>query len=93
MRCTRNRSTVLLNNHWCVRIVCDRVEMTQYYLSFTRRFLDKTGRTGSTTQLLNGVFLISAFFGVRIVYGGILVCHVSVGSCDLPGTFPNFAVL
>lgn len=35
-------------------------------------FLDKTGRTGSTTQLLNGVFLISAFFGVRIVYGGIL---------------------
>ncbi|KIP08903.1 hypothetical protein PHLGIDRAFT_68644 [Phlebiopsis gigantea 11061_1 CR5-6] len=32
-------------------------------------FLDKTGRTGSTLQLVNGILLLSAFFGARIVYG------------------------
>ncbi|THU85636.1 DUF887-domain-containing protein [Dendrothele bispora CBS 962.96] len=33
-------------------------------------FLDKTGRTGSTLQLINGGFLLFTFLGVRIVYGG-----------------------
>ncbi|KAG6880244.1 hypothetical protein C0992_001812 [Termitomyces sp. T32_za158] len=33
-------------------------------------FMDKTGRTGSTAQFVNGMFLLSAFFGVRLVYGG-----------------------
>ena len=32
-------------------------------------FLDKTGRTGSTLQLVNGVLLLATFFFVRIVYG------------------------
>ncbi|GJF00569.1 TLC domain-containing protein [Phanerochaete sordida] len=32
-------------------------------------FLDKTGRTGSTLQLVNGILLLSTFFFVRIVYG------------------------
>lgn len=32
-------------------------------------FLDKTGRTGSTFQLVNGILLLSTFFGARIVYG------------------------
>ena len=32
-------------------------------------FLDKTGRTGSTFQLVNGILLLCTFFGVRIVYG------------------------
>lgn len=32
-------------------------------------FLDKTGRTGSTFQLVNGILLLSTFFFVRIVYG------------------------
>ncbi|KAI0705937.1 DUF887-domain-containing protein [Cytidiella melzeri] len=32
-------------------------------------FLDKTGKTGSTFQLINGVLLLSTFFFVRIVYG------------------------
>ncbi|KDQ60907.1 hypothetical protein JAAARDRAFT_191041 [Jaapia argillacea MUCL 33604] len=35
-------------------------------------FLDKTNRTGSTLQLINGFFLLSTFFGVRIVYGGLM---------------------
>ncbi|KAF5373927.1 hypothetical protein D9758_000750 [Tetrapyrgos nigripes] len=35
-------------------------------------FLDKTGRTGSPLQLINGVFLLLTFFGVRIVYGGMV---------------------
>ncbi|KAJ6525724.1 DUF887-domain-containing protein [Mycena capillaripes] len=32
--------------------------------------LDKTNRTGSTFQLVNGIFLISTFFFVRLMYGG-----------------------
>ncbi|KAF7793249.1 hypothetical protein EIP86_004359 [Pleurotus ostreatoroseus] len=32
-------------------------------------FLDKTGRTGSTLQLINGALLLFTFFFVRIVYG------------------------
>ena len=47
------------------------------------RFLDKTGRTGSTIQLANGVFLLSAFFGVRLVYGGLLVRLVALYQEDL----------
>ncbi len=38
-------------------------------VSLSVRFLDKTGYTGSTFQLINGVFLLSTFFLVRIVYG------------------------
>ncbi|KAG6830757.1 hypothetical protein H0H92_014838 [Tricholoma furcatifolium] len=33
-------------------------------------FLDKTNRTGSKAQLVNGIFLLGSFFGVRLVYGG-----------------------
>ncbi|KAF4615285.1 hypothetical protein D9613_002658 [Agrocybe pediades] len=36
-------------------------------------FLDKTGRTGTRTQLINGFFLLGSFFFVRIVYGGYIV--------------------
>ncbi|KAJ7157010.1 TLC domain-containing protein [Mycena crocata] len=32
--------------------------------------LDKTNRTGSTFQLINGVFLVLTFFSVRLMYGG-----------------------
>ncbi|KAJ7582983.1 TLC domain-containing protein [Mycena floridula] len=35
-------------------------------------FLDKTGRTGGNLQLVNGIILLVVFFGVRIVYGGII---------------------
>ncbi|KJA27065.1 hypothetical protein HYPSUDRAFT_63325 [Hypholoma sublateritium FD-334 SS-4] len=35
-------------------------------------FLDKTGRTGTRLQLVNGFFLIASFFLVRIVYGGTI---------------------
>lgn len=35
-------------------------------------FFDKTGRTGSTAQLINAFFLLGTFFGVRIVYGGMV---------------------
>ncbi|KAG6909620.1 hypothetical protein DXG01_016402 [Tephrocybe rancida] len=37
-----------------------------------RRFMDKTGRTGTRAQLVNGVLLLAAFFGVRLVYGGMV---------------------
>jgi len=32
-------------------------------------FLDKTGRSGTTFQLVNGFFLIATFFGVRLMMG------------------------
>lgn len=41
-----------------------------------RRFLDKTGYTGSTFQFINGAFLLSTFFLVRIVYGWYIVSHI-----------------
>ncbi|KAF8921023.1 TLC domain-containing protein [Mucidula mucida] len=36
-------------------------------------FLDKTNRTGSTFQLINGLCLLVAFFVMRLVYGGLYV--------------------
>jgi len=35
-------------------------------------FLDKTNRTGSQLQLINGIILLSSFFAARIVYGGYI---------------------
>ncbi|KZP21219.1 DUF887-domain-containing protein [Athelia psychrophila] len=35
-------------------------------------FLDKTGRTGTKFQLINGFFLLVSFFGVRLVWGGMV---------------------
>jgi len=35
-------------------------------------FSDKTGRTGSTFQLINGIILLLTFFSVRIVWGGYI---------------------
>ncbi|KAF5331117.1 hypothetical protein D9619_005379 [Psilocybe cf. subviscida] len=35
-------------------------------------FMDKTGRTGTRAQLINGVFLLGSFFFIRIVYGGYI---------------------
>jgi hypothetical protein len=32
-------------------------------------FCDKLDLTGSTTQLINGIFLLGSFFGCRLVYG------------------------
>jgi len=37
-------------------------------------FLDKTNRTGSQLQLINGILLVS-FFSIRIVYGGYISIH------------------
>lgn len=35
--------------------------------------LDKLGKTGSTLQYINGIILLSTFFGVRICYGWYMV--------------------
>ena len=32
-------------------------------------FLDKTGQTGSTLQMINGAALLLSFFGVRLAMG------------------------
>jgi len=38
--------------------------------------LDKTQQTGSPLQLVNGLILMSTFFGARLVYGPIMSYHV-----------------
>ncbi|TFY63611.1 hypothetical protein EVG20_g6249 [Dentipellis fragilis] len=38
-------------------------------------FLDKTGRTGTTLQLVNGIALLGTFAGVRLIYGGLMSYH------------------
>ncbi|CAO3616820.1 unnamed protein product [Cunninghamella blakesleeana] len=43
-------------------------EISTIFLNFNW-FMDKLGWTGSKAQLINGFFLISAFFGARIVFG------------------------
>ncbi|KAG6863114.1 hypothetical protein C0993_012814, partial [Termitomyces sp. T159_Od127] len=58
-------------------------------------FMDKTGRTGSTAQFINGIFLLSAFFGVRLVYGGKVVrgqCRVW-GEADAAQSFDFMCTL
>src|SRR5712691_9665119 len=37
------------------------------------RMLDKTQQTGSPLQFVNGLILMSTFFGARLVYGPIMV--------------------
>jgi hypothetical protein len=41
-------------------------------------FLDKAGRTGSTVQLVNGICLIAAFFGCRLVWGNYQTVQLSL---------------
>ena len=31
--------------------------------------MDKLGMTGSTAQLVNGIMLLTSFFGCRLIYG------------------------
>jgi len=44
-------------------------EISTFFLNI-HWFLDKTNRTGSTFQLVNGGLLLFTFFSVRLVYGG-----------------------
>lgn len=44
-------------------------EISTFFLNI-HWFLDKTNRTGTTFQLVNGFALLFAFFSVRLVYGG-----------------------
>ncbi|KAL6301783.1 DUF887-domain-containing protein [Sparassis latifolia] len=43
-------------------------ELSTIFLNI-HRFLDRTGRTGSTAQAVNGAFLLGTFFFARIVWG------------------------
>jgi len=54
-------------SYYAVR--CLLWESSTFFLN-NHWFLDKTGRTGSTLQLVNGICLLVTFFFVRIVYGG-----------------------
>lgn len=43
-------------------------ELSTIFLN-VHRFLDRTGRTGTTAQAVNGALLLATFFGVRICWG------------------------
>ncbi|KAI8335525.1 TLC domain-containing protein [Chlamydoabsidia padenii] len=43
-------------------------ELSTIFLNFNW-FMDKIGWTGTRAQLINGIFLILAFFGARVVFG------------------------
>jgi len=40
-------------------------------------FLDKAGKTGTTIQLVNGICLMAAFFGCRLVWGTFQTVNLS----------------
>ena len=48
-----------------------RADATRHHDSFLHPhwWLDKLDMTGSSLQLVNGIFLVLSFFGARIVYG------------------------
>lgn len=60
-----------MNSHWWVNALKGRVIKYDYYLIV--RFLDKLGHTGTRMQAVNGFFLLSSFFSVRLVYGFYIV--------------------
>ncbi|OBZ75274.1 putative TLC domain-containing protein C17A2.02c [Grifola frondosa] len=57
------------------------------------RFLDKTGRTGSTLQYVNGVFLLLTFFCARIVYGWYMTLGFWQTLYGVRGTVPSAYLL
>ncbi|CAO3677575.1 unnamed protein product [Umbelopsis vinacea] len=59
------RGRPFLNYYGAVFIL---YELSTPFLNFNW-FMDKLGWTGSKIQLLNGLVLICAFFGARLVYG------------------------
>jgi len=66
-------------------------EMSTFFLNI-HWFLDKTGHTGSTFQLINGVFLILSFFGVRIVWGGYISYNFFHTLCDVSHELPGLYI-
>ncbi|KAH9483895.1 putative TLC domain-containing protein C17A2.02c [Psilocybe cubensis] len=51
-------------------------------------FLDKTGRTGTRAQLINGFFLLTSFFLVRIVYGGYISVNFLITLIEVKKEIP-----
>jgi len=51
-------------------------------------FLDKTGHTGSRKQLVNGALLVSSFFFVRIIWGGLVSYEFLVTLFDVRDKIP-----
>lgn len=62
-----------------------------------QRFMDKTGRTGTRAQLINGGFLLGSFLFIRIVYGGYIVrlrYLLAIKQCSFDPSSPyNFSLL
>ncbi|KAF8290669.1 hypothetical protein DL93DRAFT_2174168 [Clavulina sp. PMI_390] len=54
------------------------------------RFLDKTNCTGSTLQLINGLTLISTFFGARLAYGSYASYQLLTTVWNARGQIPSW---
>ncbi|KAH7889571.1 DUF887-domain-containing protein [Phlebopus sp. FC_14] len=56
-------------------------------------FLDKTGKTGSTVQLINGFALLTTFFAVRLIWGGFMSYDFFVTMSEVYNELPLFYVV
>lgn len=67
-------------------------EISTFFLNI-HWFLDKTGNTGTNFQLINGIFLLSSFFGVRLIYGGSVSMHFLLTLAKVRHDVPVFYVI
>ncbi|KAF8521561.1 DUF887-domain-containing protein [Hysterangium stoloniferum] len=56
-------------------------------------FFDKTGRTGTTLQLVNGLTLIVVFFGARICYGSLVAYRFLIFLYNSRAALPQLLAL
>lgn len=56
-------------------------------------FLDKTGKTGSTLQLINGVVLLGTFSSVRLIWGSIISYDFMKTMCNVYDQLPFFFIV
>jgi len=68
------------------------MEMSTPFLNL-HWFFDKTGRTGTTLQLVNGLVLIGVFFFVRICYGSLVAYRFLVSLYNSQAALPQLLVL
>ncbi|KAM6500339.1 TLC domain containing protein [Amanita muscaria] len=67
-------------------------EVSTFFLN-NHWFLDKTNRTGSTLQLINGLCLLATFFGARIIFGILISLDFLVSALHEYKDLPFFYVL
>ena len=67
--------TVLVAPHFWI-FIGDDVSSRWIPMLTLSRYLDKTDRTGSLPQIINGIMLLATFFLARLCYGGWMVINI-----------------